>query len=85
MTSIEWDPKAREFLRKLQKDIARRIFKKVDTEIKNNVERFLEPLINQDGYKMRIGEYRLFVDFYKDKGLLVIRTIRHRRNAYKFS
>ena len=85
MTSIEWDTKAREFLRKLQKDVAERIFRKVDTEIKNNVERFLEPLINKDGYKIRIGEYRLFVDFYKDKGLLVVRVIRHRRNAYKFS
>ena len=84
MCSIEWDPKAREFLRKLPKDIAKRIYKKVDKEIRNNTERFLETLINIGGYKIRIGDYRLFVDYYKDKNLLVIRAIKHRRDAYKF-
>ena len=83
MTSIEWDPKAREFLKKLSKDIAKRIYKKVDKEIKNNVTRFLETLVNREGYKIRIGDYRLFVDYYKDRDFLFIRTIRHRSDAYK--
>ncbi len=34
MTSIIWDSKAREFLRKLPKDISKRIFNKIDTEKK---------------------------------------------------
>lgn len=84
MTSILWDPKAREFLRKLPKNIAKRIYIKVDKEVKQNVTRFLETLVNIGGYKIRVGEYRLFVDYYKDDDLLVIRTIRHRRDAYKF-
>lgn len=83
MTYIDWDPKARDFLRKLPKDISRRIYKKVDTEIKLNVERYLETLVNIEGYKIRIGDYRLFVDYYKDKDHLVIRTIIHRKDAYK--
>ncbi len=83
MTSIIWDPKAREFLRKLPKDISRRIYKKIDKEIKYNVTRFLETIINWEGYKIRVGDYRLFVDYYKDRDLLIIRTIRHRRDAYK--
>jgi len=83
MVSIIWDPKAREFLRKLPKDISKRIFKKVDVEIKNNVKRYLQTLINIEGYKIRIGNYRLFVDFYKDKNQLIIRSIRHRKDAYK--
>ncbi len=33
MSSVEWDPKAREFLRKLPKQIAKRIYRKVDNEI----------------------------------------------------
>jgi len=34
-------------------------------------------------YKIRIGDYRLFVDYYKDKDEMIIRSIRHRKNAYK--
>ena len=80
---IKWDEKARDFLRKLPSNVSRRIFDKVDNEIKNNVERFLETLAGKDFYKIRIGDYRLFVDYYKKENLLVIRTIRHRKNAYK--
>jgi len=83
MASIEWDPKARDFLRKLSPEIARRIFQKVDGEIRFNVEHFLEVLVDIDCKKIRIGDYRLFVDYYKDKDLLIIRTIRHRKDAYK--
>ena len=83
MTSIEWDPKAEEFLDKLPKNISLRIVNKVDAEIKSNIRRFLETLVNREGYKLRVGDYRLFVDYYQDKNHLVIRTIRHRRDAYK--
>jgi len=84
MTFIEWDDYARDFLRKLPREIAKRIFKKVDKEIKNNVEHFLETLVDREGYKIRIGDYRLFVDYYKNKDLLIIRSIRHRKNAYNY-
>ena len=83
MTSVIWDPRAGEFLRKLPKDISKRIFNKINIEVKENVERYLEPLVNLNGSKIRVGDYRLFVDYYKNKDLLVIRLIRHRRDAYK--
>ena len=83
MVSIIWDSKAREFLRKLPRDISKRIFKKVDIEIKNNVERYLKTLVNIKGYKIRVGDYRMFVDYYKDKNKLIVRSIRHRKDAYK--
>ncbi len=54
-----------------------------DIEVRENVERYLEPLVNLKGSKIRVGDYRLFVDYYKNKDLLVIRSIRHRRDAYK--
>jgi mRNA-degrading endonuclease RelE of RelBE toxin-antitoxin system len=83
MSLIEWDPKARNFLRKLPKPVAQRIFTKVDTKIRHNVERYLEPLVNLNSYKIRVGDYRLFVDYFKTADHLVIRAIRHRRDAYK--
>jgi mRNA-degrading endonuclease RelE of RelBE toxin-antitoxin system len=33
MTNVVWDPKARDFLRKLPKKIAERLYGKVDNEI----------------------------------------------------
>ena len=83
MTSIEWDPKARDFIRKLPKEIAERIFRKIDVEVKDKPERYLETLVDIKGYKIRIGKYRLFVDYDKAKDHLIIRAIRHRKNAYK--
>ena len=83
MTIIEWDEKARDFMQKLPHNIANRIFKKVDNEIRNNVEHYLETLKEKDFYKIRVGDYRLFVDYYRDKDLLIIRAIRHRKDAYK--
>lgn len=83
MSSILWDPNARKFLRKLPKNVANRIFNKVDKEINNNVERYLKVLVNMDGYKIRVGDYRLFVDYYKENDMLIIRAIRHRGEAYK--
>ena len=83
MTLIDWYPKAREFLRKLPKNIANRIFNKVDQEIKQNVEHYLETLAGRKGYKIRVGDYRLFVDYDKNQDYLIIRAIRHRKDAYK--
>lgn len=64
MTSIEWDPKSGEFLKKLQKITANRIFRKIDNEVKVNVERYLETIVNKKGHKIRVGNYRLFVDYH---------------------
>ena len=83
MTTIKWDPKSRDFLRKLPKNISQRIFNKVDKDVKDNVKRFLETLIGRDYYKIRIGDYRLFADYSANEDLLVIRVIRRRKDAYK--
>ena len=83
MNSIEWDPKARDFLRKLQKDTAKRIFEKVDCDIKNNIVHYLKSLVGTSAKKIRIGDHRLFVDYDEKNDRLFIRSIRHRRDAYK--
>ena len=83
MTQIEWDQKTRDFLRKLPRELSCRIFTKIDTQVRLNVERHLETLVGKDYYKIRVGDYRLFVDYSKEKDILVIRTIHHRKDAYK--
>ncbi|MEK6903367.1 MAG: type II toxin-antitoxin system RelE/ParE family toxin [Nanoarchaeota archaeon] len=82
MTLVEWDPKARQFLRKLPRDVAHRIMRKVEEDIRVNPERYLETLVDIDVFKIRIGDYRLFVDYSKVTGILSVLSIKHRRNAY---
>ena len=83
MASIVWDPKTRDFLRKLQKDVAKRIVIKINEISNKNTERFLLKLKKIKGNKIRVGDYRIFADYDKNKDELIIRSIRHRRNAYK--
>jgi len=80
---IVWDPIAVDVLRKLARDISKRIVNKVDKEIKENPQRYLERLVGEDVCKIRIGDYRLFVDLTNEPKKLYIRTIKHRREAYK--
>ena len=83
MTLITWDPKAREFLRKLDKHLANRIYNAVDQKIGKDVKRYLETVKGHDFYKIRVGDYRLFVDYHTSEDHLIVRVIDHRSNAYK--
>lgn len=82
MSSVKWSDKSLKFLSKLDEKDAKRIVKKVD-RIKENPLRYIKGLVNRDFGKIRAGDYRLFVDFYIKENELVIRTIKHRKNAYK--
>ncbi len=83
MTEITWDPRARDFLDKLPTKEREQILRKLDKDVRANPLHFIEHLESKDFGKIRIGQYRLFVDYYRDVGQLVIRAIRLRGNAYK--
>ncbi len=82
MSFVEWSKNSVDFIEKLNKEDSERIVKKID-EIKENPIRFIKGLINKDFGKIRIGDYRLFVDFIIKEDKLIIRSIKHRKNAYK--
>jgi len=77
---IVWDKDALGKLRKLDKLTAGRIVKKF-RNILLNPERHTFSLVNLKYSKIRVGNYRVFVDIEKD--IITVRTIKHRRNAYK--
>jgi mRNA-degrading endonuclease RelE of RelBE toxin-antitoxin system len=83
MTVIKWDPKAEEFLDKLDRHLAVRIYNAVKNKTETGIKRCLEPVKGYDFLKIRVGDYRLFVDYYPDKDILKVRMIDHRGNAYK--
>ncbi len=80
--SVEWHPKTRDFLRKLLKPLASRIFKKVKS-IKEDPFHFLEHYEGEKVYKLRIGDYRILIDVDFTKKSLFVVHIGHRKNVYK--
>lgn len=83
MIEISWDDKASSQLRKLPKEMVKRILLKIEKEIVAKPERHLETLVGVDFFKIRIGNYRLFVDYNKLQQKIIIRSLKHRREAYK--
>ena len=79
---IRWDKKALEFLRKLDRSISKRIVQKVD-QIKSDPRRYLEPLKEIGGYKLRIGDYRVIIDVDWDAEIVFVLLIGHRKKIYK--
>jgi len=70
--SIEWDQKALKFLEKLQRDIVVRILSKLD-EVKEDPFRYLEHF-EGEGYKLRIGDYRMIIDVNFENKILIIQV-----------
>ena len=82
MSIIKWSTSSLDFLDKLEKKDSERIVRKIN-DIKDTPMRFIKGLINKDFGKIRIGDYRIFVDFIIKENKLIIRSIKHRKNAYK--
>ncbi|MBI1971172.1 type II toxin-antitoxin system RelE/ParE family toxin [Candidatus Woesearchaeota archaeon] len=79
---IRWRPKALDELRKFPKHISQRIINKIDAA-KENPEHFLEKLIDDPGYKVRAGDYRVIVDILEEERVIAVRIVGHRKNIYK--
>ncbi len=80
-TQVIWFKKALDFLKRMNVSESERIVKKIKS-VKESPERYIFSLISK-GNKIRIGDYRLFVDYDSEKNKLKIYSIRHRKNAYK--
>ena len=79
MYELKWDKKALDFLNKLEKDIKKRIWDKIQA-CKINPFRYLEHLEEIEGFKLRVGDYRILF-LIKGSRLIVIK-IGHRKNIY---
>lgn len=74
----EWD------LKKLPKNVARRLVKKLDYFVgSGNPLEFSEPLVNADigQYRFRVGDYRIIIDVERE--VVVVLTLGHRKEIYR--
>lgn len=73
---------AKKQLAKIDKQTARRIDNKL-REISHNPFLYVSKLVGLDFYKLRIGDYRVLMTIQKEKLIIMVVEISHRRNAYK--
>jgi mRNA interferase RelE/StbE len=68
-------------LRKLDLEIRQRIIAAIE-RIRIRPEGYVRKLVGDDGYRLRVGNYRVILDL--DKEMLIILELRigHRKNVY---
>ena len=78
---IKWTDTSLNQLKKLHSQIQKRIFKKLD-EIVDNPFDFVERLVGQNLYKLRVGDYRVLLTLEQNKMLILIVKVGHRKKIY---
>ena len=80
--TLIWSPTAKRALAGLPKEISERIIRKA-ISIVDNPHPFLERMVEYRIYKLRVGDYRAFVDIDEGNRTLNVLNVRHRKHAYK--
>ena len=68
-------------LRKLDREIGQRIISSLD-RIRLRPDAYMKKLVGDDGYKLRIGNYMVILDLDREKLIILVLRIGHRRNVY---
>ena len=82
MYKVLFSQKAEKQLDKLERKTAERVTLTLERII-IRPQAYVKRLVGCPYYSLRVGDYRLFVDYYEGKDHLIIRAIRHRKDAYK--
>ena len=73
---------SRKQFRKLEKKVQERIIKVLE-RIRIRPEAHVKKLVGDQGYRLRVGLYRVILDIEKDKLIILVIKIGHRKNIYK--
>lgn len=68
-------------MEKLDKNIIKRIMKKIEYASKNPY--IVKSLSGRQQYKIRVGDYRVIADLDTTKFYMFIESVGHRKNIYK--
>jgi mRNA interferase RelE/StbE len=81
MTEVEITPQADEQLEQLEAEVRERILQKL-AEARDWTDHRLDPLRGWPYHKLRAGDYRAIITWDREKDLLVVEAVGHRRNVY---
>ncbi|KYK27456.1 cytotoxic translational repressor of toxin-antitoxin stability system [Thermoplasmatales archaeon SG8-52-1] len=79
---ILFTDKAFKQLKKLEKEDQERIIKALE-RIRIRPEAFITKIIDDPGYRLRVGNYRVILDIEKEKLIILVLIVAHRKNIYK--
>ncbi len=82
MYDIIFSQQALKQLEKLERPIQERIVKVLE-RIRIRPEHFVTKLVDDPGYKLRVGDHRVLLDINKTKLLVLVIKVGHRKNIYK--
>ncbi len=82
MYKLVFEKRALEDLNKLEPQIKERIWSKLQA-CKENPFRFLEPLVEIIGFKLRVGDYRVILDISSKEFTITVLKVGHRKNVYE--
>lgn len=81
---VDFKPSAARELRKLPKDIAKRISKKIDSLADNPfLHGYTEMKGSQNYYRVRVGDYRIIYTVEHGELLILVVSVGHRREIYR--
>ena len=81
MYNLVFEKRALDNLDKLDKQIKQRIWNKLQL-CKEDPFRFLEHLEDINGFKLRVGDYRIILDVDNSTKTINVLKIGHRKNIY---
>ena len=81
MYKIVFEKKALHELNKLETIVKERIWSKLQNS-KENPFRFFEKLVETQGFKLRIGDWRVIADILREKEAIIVLRVGHRKNIY---
>jgi mRNA interferase RelE/StbE len=82
MYEIIFSDHAKKQFGKLDKNIQERIISAIE-RIRIRPEAYVTKLVDDPGYKFRVGDYRLIMDIDKSRLIILVLKVGHRRNIYK--
>lgn len=78
MYKLVFEKRALNDLNKIEENIKKRIWYKLNIA-KEFPFRFFEKLVEVSSYKLRIGDYRIIADIFRDREVIIILKIGHRK------
>ena len=69
-------------LRKLDGEIRQRIIATLE-RIRIRPEGYVRKLVGDEGYRLRVGDYRVIMDLDEEKLMILVLRIGHRKNVYE--
>jgi mRNA interferase RelE/StbE len=83
-STVEFKRSAEKDLRRIAKDQISRILNAVRTLAENPFPEGAKKLVGSDmTYRIRVGDYRIIYQFHRQRSVIEVSRIRHRKDAYR--